>query len=263
MFKMLMKLNFKIEKPIVFFDTETTGKEICFDKIIEITMIKINTDNSQQIKNFRINPEKDIPPEVTEIHGITNQDVSNQPNFKFYSKEIFDFIKDCDLAGFNIKKFDIALLTKEFERVDITFSTEKIDILDVMKLYHKLEPRKLENAYEKYCGKKLENAHSSQTDTEASIEILNAQLNNNEEIPRTIKEIIEFYEELKNPKVIWIDNEACFNFGKYQCKSLKEVYEIDRNYFKWIIDNDFSQEVKEIVKDALDKKFPKRNENLY
>ena len=161
-----------VNKTIVIFDIETTGLDIINDSIIDIILIKVNPDNTKIEKTYRVNPEIPISKESSQIHGIYDKDVSDLKPFKEYSKEISQFIKGCDLGGFNILKFDLPILMEELLRCNIEFKIDKIKIIDALRIYHLMEKRNLSAAYMFYCNKKLENAHDSYADTSATLEII-------------------------------------------------------------------------------------------
>ncbi|MBW6480077.1 MAG: 3'-5' exonuclease, partial [Bacteroidales bacterium] len=145
-----MQLNLK--RPIAFFDIESTGTNVVKDRIVEICFYKVMPDGSTETRLRRINPTIPIPPEVTAIHGITNADVENEPTFKQVAKSLFDWLKDCDLAGYNSNKFDVPMLIEEFLRCDIDFHLKNRNLVDVQNIFHKMEPRTLKAAYKFYCG---------------------------------------------------------------------------------------------------------------
>ncbi len=256
-------MNIKITKPVVFIDVETTGLDTKSDKIIDITLIKIKPDGTEETINELINPNIPIPKEATEIHGIKDSDVLNKKDFKFHAQKIVEFINGCDLAGFNIIRFDFPILQNELNRCGANLSWNE-KILDLQYLYHKLDPRDLSSAYRKYCNKELGKFHSSHSDAKASLEILEAQLEKHTDLPRDILELIEF-SNLKNPnqidllgKFLWVNERATFNFGKHKGKTIEEISINEPDYFNWIIDGDFLPDVKQIAKEALSKKFPKK-----
>ena len=169
-----MSLN--ITRPIVFFDLETTGVNIVKDRIVEISILKVFPNGNRESKTWLVNPTIPIPNETTKVHGITDEKVKNEPNFKELYLEIFDLIKDCDLAGYNSNKFDIPLLVEEFLRCDKHFKFSDFKAIDVQNIFHKMEQRTLSAAYKFYCDKDLINAHSAEADTQATYEILLAQI---------------------------------------------------------------------------------------
>ena len=153
-----MKLS--LNKPIVFFDLETTGVNIVKDRIVEISLLKIHPNGNKESKTWLVNPTVKIPQETIDIHGITNEKVINEPTFADLHKEILSIVENCDLAGYNSNKFDIPLLAEEFIRCGIDFSLKNIKTVDIQNIFHKLEKRTLSAAYKFYCQKDLENAHS-------------------------------------------------------------------------------------------------------
>jgi len=253
-----MQLNLK--NSIVFFDLETTGLNISKDKIIEIAMLKINPDQSEQRYCKRLNPEIPIPKESTEIHGLTDADLKDCATFKELASEIKDFIGDADLAGYNSNKFDIPFLLEEFLALGIELPMENRKFIDVQTIFHKMEQRTLSAAFKFYCNKEIENAHSAEADVHATYEVLKAQLDKYSEIENDIDFLSDFSQNGKNKKVDFIgrlalndNNEVMYNFGKHAGKTIKEVYAIEPGYHKWIIDNDFPMYTKSIVKKISDK----------
>jgi len=252
----------KIIKPLAVIDVETTGLNPQEDRIIDICITKIFPEGNEETFNSLINPLINIPIESTEIHKITDKDVEGKPTFKEFSQEILDFINNCDLCGFRIN-FDLSILESEFKRCGVHYSKEGRIILDIQHIYYKLEPRDLNAAHLKYCGTSLENAHRAYSDVRATINILNAQLEQNKILPRDISSLQEFCNP-KDPswidddgKLSWFRGKAIINFGKkHKWKTLEDVYKNDPGYLQWIINEDFSSQVKDIIKEALKGKFP-------
>ncbi|MCS6834073.1 MAG: 3'-5' exonuclease, partial [Flammeovirgaceae bacterium] len=169
-------MNLNLRNTLAVFDLETTGGDIMKDRIVEISIVKVHPDGSKKIKTHRINPTIPISPEAMLIHGIRDEDVKDKPTFKQLAKEIADFLKGADLAGFNILKFDLPMLTEEMLRAGIDFDVSQRKVVDVQRIYHLMEPRTLKAAYKFYCGKELTNAHSAEADTLATWEVLEAQI---------------------------------------------------------------------------------------
>lgn len=159
------------ERPLVFFDLEATGVNILNDRIVEISVVKIFPDGRREVKTRRINPEMHIPEEASAIHGIYDKDVVNEPTFRAISKNFFIYLEDCDLGGYNITKFDIPMLTREFSRAGLTFTTANRRIIDAYNIFCRMEPRNLSAAYKFFCGKDMKDAHSAEADTLATVEI--------------------------------------------------------------------------------------------
>lgn len=243
-------MNLKLEKPLAFLDLETTGVNVSKDKIVEIAIIKINPDSSKEEYNKRINPEIPIPIETSEIHGIYDFDVINSPNFKAVSIEIEDFIKGCDLGGFNSNKFDIPLLVEEFYRCNIDIKIEERKLIDVQNIFHKMEQRTLVAAYQFYCNKDLTNAHSALADTAATLDVFMAQLEKYESLENNIDFLHDFsiqgLKTLDFAKRIAIDkdNNYLINFGKHKGKKVADVFKSEPSYYSWIQSGDFTTNTK-------------------
>ena len=169
-----VKLN--LSRPIAFFDLETTGINIGSDRIIDISILKIDIQNNRTLKSWRVNPGIPIPEATTKIHGITDEMVKDCPDFKKVAPDIAVFLDQCDLAGYNSNKFDVPLLVEEFLRVDIDFDMRNRRLIDVQNIFHIMEPRNLAAAYKFYCGKEHVNAHYATADVEATLQVFCYQL---------------------------------------------------------------------------------------
>jgi len=247
----------KIERPIVFFDVETTGLELANDRIIEIQMIKVYPNGEQVGYYTRLNPEgRPIAPGAYEKHKIKEEDLFECPTFKDVAQTIYNFIKECDLGGYNCKRFDIPMLIEEFLRAGIPISIKEFKIVDVYKILMKAEPRTLSATYKRFFGKELEQAHSAESDIKATIEILD-ELKNQFDIPDTVEDLDKFAFEddgnvdLEN-KLKKKDDKIYFNFGKYKEKTIQEVYQIDPGYYDWIINySDMTMYTKAIFRNIV------------
>lgn len=259
-----MMKNLGLERPLAFIDVETTGLKPSSDRVIELSILKIHPDGNREYKSHRINPEVPIPAEVTAIHGITDADVIHEPKFLQYAKSIRDFLDGCDIAGFNVIKFDLPFLEAEFKRAGMEFSRKNRQLVDVQVLYHLLEPRDLNAAHVKYCGIEMEINHTAEGDATAAAEILDGQLEMHPELPRNVSDLCalcytvpENYVDLDG-KFIWSNGEVVCNFGKkHNGRRLKDIAAEDPDYLHWIAREDFTPEVKEMVSKALLGEFPK------
>ena len=169
-------MELKLTRPICFFDLETTGIDVGKDRIVEIAIFKVFPNGNKESKTWLVNPTIPIPPQSTAVHGITNEKVANEPTFAELSSQIYNMIKDSDLAGYNSDRFDIPLLAEELLRAGVDFDMKNRVSVDVQTIFHKKEERTLSAALKFYCGKTLENAHSAEADTMATYEILLGQL---------------------------------------------------------------------------------------
>tara|TARA_S200000501_G_scaffold345152_1_gene357555 strand:- start:188 stop:955 length:768 start_codon:yes stop_codon:yes gene_type:complete len=244
-------MKLKLSRPICFFDLETTGAKVGKDRIVEIAILRVDTNNQESQKVWRINPEMEISPQAFKVHGISNKMVEKEPNFTYFSNEIYQFIKGCDLAGFNAIKFDIPILVEELIRADVDFDFSQIRMIDSQIIYHKKEPRNLSAALKFYCNKNLENAHSALDDTIATFEVFKAQLDKYDDLEPNMDFLSEYTKRNNNldfaGKIrIDADNDAIFAFGKYTGQKVVEVFKSDKGYYSWIMKGDFPEYTKKI-----------------
>ncbi len=242
----------KLTKPIVFFDIESTGINVATDRIVEISFLKIFADGSEEVKTERINPTVPIPPATTEIHGITDADVANEPTFADKAREIAAFLKGCDLGGYNSNKFDIPLLAEEFDRAGIDVDLKKMKFIDVQVIFFKNEPRNLSAAYRFYCNKELIKAHSAEADVRATWEVLQAQMERYNHLGETVESLAEFSSSSKFADFagrIIFDSKGLelFNFGKHKGKPVVDVFRKEPSYYSWMMNGDFPAYTKRVI----------------
>ncbi|MDG2330243.1 MAG: exonuclease domain-containing protein [Flavobacteriales bacterium] len=246
-------MNLNLIKPLAVFDLETTGINVATDRIVEISILKVNPDYSKETLTMRINPEMPIPLETSEIHGIYDIDVTNAPTFAESAAKIVAFIADSDLAGFNSNRFDVPLLIEEFLRAEIAFKMEERKCVDIQNIFHKKEQRTLVAAYQFYCDKDLTNAHSAEADTLATYEVLEAQLEKYKDLSGDIDYLAEY--STMGPKTadfarrIGIDDKGVeiFNFGKNKGKSVEETFRREPGYYSWMMKGDFPGYTKAVI----------------
>ena len=190
-------MKLQLTKPLCFFDLETTGTDISNDRIVEIAILKLHPNGTQEKIEKRINPEIQIPFEVSQIHGITNEMVANSPTFKEESHKIYSFIKGCDLAGYNSDRFDIPLLVEELLRAEVSFNFNNIKTVDVQTIFHKMEARTLTAALRFYCDEELSDAHSAQADAKATHDVLLAQLDRYDDLEPNVDFLNNFSKRKK------------------------------------------------------------------
>lgn len=244
-------MNIKLNKPICFFDLETTGAKVGKDRIVEIAILRVDIDKTESQKVWKINPEMEISFQATQVHGITNEMIQNEPNFAYYANEIYQFIKGCDLSGFNAIKFDIPVLVEEFIRAKVDFDFTQTRMIDTQVIYHKKEPRNLSAALKYYCNKDLENAHSALDDTIASFEVFKAQIDKYDDLDADMDFLNEYSRRNNNldfaGKIrLDADNNAIFAFGKYTGQKVVEIFQNDTGYYSWIMKGDFPEYTKKI-----------------
>ncbi len=258
-------MELSLTKPLAFFDLETTGIKVATDRIVEISIVKVFPDGDVKVKTLRINPEMPIPPEVTEIHGITDEDVKDCPVFRQVGPELARFLDGCDLAGYNSNHFDIPLLMEEFLRAEVDFDLKGRRFIDVQNIFHKMEPRNLRAAYRFYCDKELVNAHSAEADTLATYEILKSQLdryanvmikdkrgNLIQPVVNDVQALSDFSYATRSVDLIGhiVYNEKnveIFNFGKHKGKTVAQVLKDEPSYYDWMMKSEFPLSTKKVL----------------
>ena len=273
-----MKLN--LQKPLVVFDLETTGLDLVKDRIIQISSIKVYPDGKEERGDELINPERPIPQLVTELTGISDDDVKDKPTFKELAQTIADKFTGCDFAGFNSNHFDVPLLAEEFLRAGIDFDFSKCRLIDACNIFRKMERRNLAAAYKFYCGRKMEEdfeAHRADQDTEATYRVLMGQLdkyapgaNEDEEkvLENDMDKLAEFSKTNNNidfaGRIVWgelkdrngktvLDKDGnpqmveVFNFGKHKGLPVADVLRMDPGYYSWILAGDFTYNTKQVL----------------
>jgi len=251
-------MELKLTKPLVFFDLETTGVNIATDRIVEISILKIYPNGNKESKTWLVNPEIEIPEEASAIHGITNEKVVTEPTFKELAHNIHEMIEGADLAGFNSNRFDIPLLAEELLRVGIDFNMNNRKAIDVQVIFHKKEQRTLSAGYQFYCGKELDDAHSAEADTNATYEILKAQLDRYEDIGNSVDALSEYSSHTKRADFagfILLNDEGqeVFSFGKYKGRTVIEVLQENPGYHAWIQNADFPLYTKKVLREIKER----------
>lgn len=241
-----------LQRPICFFDLETTGVHVAKDRIVEIAILKVFPNGNKESKTWLVNPEMKIPKEVIAVHGITDEKVANEPTFKQLAPEIYALIKDSDLGGFNSDRFDIPLLAEEMLRAGIDFDMKNRRSVDVQTIFHKMEKRTLSAAYKFYCDKELVDAHAAAADTLATYEVLLAQIEKYPELENNVSALSEFSTRKKSLDFAGFiiedkNGEAIFSFGKHKFKKVAQVLEEEPGYYSWIMQADFPLYTKKVL----------------
>ena len=245
-------MELKLSKPICFFDLETTGIDITKDRIVEISILKVYPNGNKESKTWLVNPTIPIPKAASDVHGITDERVAGEPTFKELAKQIHNMIKDSDLAGYNSDRFDIPLLAEEMLRAEVDFDLGNRVSVDVQTIFHKMEQRTLSAAYKFYCGKNLIDAHTASADTNATYEILKAQLDRYDSLENNIKKLSEFtYRKQIADFAGFIGyndkGEEVFTFGKHKGKRVEDIFDEEPGYFGWLLGADFPLYTKKIL----------------
>ncbi len=255
-------LSLKLSRPLAIFDIEATGVNPRTDRVVELAIIKLLPSGDRETHVMRVNPTIPIPAEATAIHGISDADVAGEPTFADLAPPIRALFEGCDLAGYNLIRYDIPMLIEEFARCKQTIDLEKRRIVDVQRIFHMRERRDLSAALAFYCGQTHDDAHGAEADTEATLSVLEGQLARYDDLPRTVEELDKLCNP-KNPqwvdragKLKWLKGEVVINFGRKQDKPLRVVADQEPSFLNWMLKADFPLDVREIIQEALQGRFP-------
>ena len=262
-----MQLN--LQRPLLFFDIESTGLNIPEDSIVELSFVKVFPGGEERVKTWRIKPwdyvlrrQRPITPEASAVNGITDDMLTGCPTFFEVADEVALWLKDSDLAGFNSAKFDLPMLAEEFERVKLAGKDLQVDLhsplmVDVQNIFHAMEPRNLRAAYRFYCGgEDFANAHSAEADTLATYEVLKAQLDRYQTPDKYREQVLKNdvaalasfvgkkYVDFSGHLIRDDQGEILINFGKHKGKSARKVWETEPSYYAWIQQGSFSLDTK-------------------
>ena len=257
-----LNLPLQLDRPLAIFDIESTGSTPRADRIIEIAIIKLLPDGNMEEYVFRVNPEVPIPPEATEIHGITDADVAGLPPFREVAPKILQILENCDLAGYNIIRFDIPMLVEEFERAGYHFDLAGRRLIDAQKIFHKREPRDLSAALKFYCNEEHIEAHGAAADARATLKVLVAQLLRYPDLPHDVDELDRYCNQKpaswvdREGKLKWENGEIVLNFTKNKGKPLREIINHDPNLLKWLLNSDLPRDMKEIIRNCMKGNWP-------
>jgi len=252
----------QLKRPLIFLDLETTGTNPRLDRIIEIAALKLHPDGRREVWKRRINPQRPIPAIVTAIHGIRDEDVATAPTFAEIAFDLVRFLSNGDFAGFGIIRFDVPLLAEEFRRANVTFSLAGVRQIDVQRIYHMREPRTLSAALQFYRGRDHVGAHGAEADVLATLDVLDGQFERYPDLPCSVEELdLVCQQKRENAidsagRLQWSGGEVILGFGQKAGLSLRELAAKEPNYLRWMLNRDFAPEVKAIIRDALEGKFP-------
>lgn len=264
-------MKLKLDRDLIFLDLEATGLNVISDRILQIAMVKYPKDGSApQELSMLINPGIPISLEAMLVHGISPKDVANKPTFVQVAKQLRDFIGNADFAGYNSNRFDIPMLMEEFARVGIDLDMSKRRMIDVQRIFYKMEPRTLKAALKFYCDKDHGDAHDAMADVRATIDVFFGQLQRYEHadyvdeqgavIPAPVAPDVQALHDFTNDQRFAdstqrlrydADGVVVFNFGKYNGQPVAETLANDKQYYNWILNKEFSTQVKQMVKQLV------------
>lgn len=248
-----------LDRPLVVFDTETTGTNPRLDRIVEIACVKVHPDGRQEQWVRRYDPGIRIPAASTAVHRITDQDVAGLPRFCASAEELSAFLEGCDLAGYNMTGFDLPVLRNEFHRCGIVFDVANRRLVDGQRIFFAREPRNLSAAARFYCETDHDGAHGALADAVMTLRVIVGQLGRYSDLPRSVGELHELFcagiDQDMDPegRIRLINGEPTINFGRHRGRSLRALSREEPGVLRWIQKGDFSRFVKEIVAKFLPK----------
>ena len=259
-----MKLPFQLDRPLVFFDLETTGVDLKNDRIVEIAFIKWTPHGDILERERRFNPGIPIPAEATAVHGITDEHVANEVEFCRVARSLEETLDGCDLAGFNVRRFDIPMLIEEFNRCGVTFVMEGRRVVDMMNIFHHEEPRDLSAAARFYLGREHEEAHTALGDIRTSAAVLGGQLERYPHLPSNLDGLDTYCKKhfpTRTELERWFSSEEkglVFRKGKHKGLLLTTVAAEAPDYLHWMIGaKDMDQDVIAVVRAAVEPSEPR------
>src|SRR5688572_25753286 len=200
-------MTLQLARPLVFLDFETTGLDPANDRIVELAFVRLAPDGTRTSFVQRLNPGIDVSKKATKVTGIHTLDACGLfwgPPLKKVGERVAAFLEGADLAGFNQIAFDVPMWLAECKRHAIPFELGDRKQVDVKVIFNVKEtgwdrflmgPRSLTAAVRHYCGRELEDAHSAEADTQATVDVLLAQLRRYPDLPRDVPGLHRFCAE--------------------------------------------------------------------
>ncbi len=254
-------LPISLTRPLAFIDVETTGLNRNEDRIVELALLVLYPDGRVLDKVRRFNPEIPIPPEATAVHGISDADVAGEAPFRSRARSLVNLLEGCDLAGFNIRGFDLHILLEEFRRCVIPFDLQGRRLIDAQVIFHREEPRDLGAAARFYLQDEHVGAHSARADVRITARVLAAQLARYAELPGDMDGLHAYCDEIRPFQTEfqrWFSGSELESYvfvrGKHRAKRLAEVAASSPDYLDWMLTaNNMPSEVLEAVLQALER----------
>jgi DNA polymerase-3 subunit epsilon len=252
----------QLERPLAFFDIESTGISPRADRIIELAVVRIHPDGNRDSRRWLVNPGIAIPPETTRIHGFTDADVKDCPPFPAVADSAYRYLEGCDLGGYNLLRFDVPMLVEEFARAGLFFDIEDRNIVDVQRIFHQKEPRDLTAALAFYCGEMHLDAHGAEADVLATIRVLEGQYRQYNDLPQDMNALDTFCNPRdpdwadRSGRLKWENGSLTVNFGKNKGRTLKSMLDEEPGFVRWMLRSDFPRDTKAILEDVLQGVWP-------
>jgi len=250
-----------VSRGTVWLDYETTGKRKATARIVSIGLVIVEPGGAEREFSTLVNPTVPIPPGATRIHGVTDEMVKDAPRFDEIAGRLAATLDGRDYAGYNIR-YDLDVTVEEMRRAGRKWDYERARVIDGFRMLQVAEPRSLEDVVRDLLGERMDGAHDALVDVRAARRVVEALLrlypDRLPSDPQALHDVC-FPREPdwvdKRGKIYWEGTEAAFSFGKHKGKTLREA---PRGYLSWVAfkADDFSDEVRQICKDALEGRFP-------
>ena len=258
----------ELSRPLAVIDVQSTGLDTRTARIVRMSVLKVSPDGDRRSRSVLVNPGVPIPPGASAVHGITDDDVIDEPPFAAYARGLAEYLDDCDLAGFGIERFGLPLLKAEFRRAGVEFSEDDRAVIDTMTIFHRKEPRDFRAAHTRFAGGELPEKGSAEELLDASLAVLEGELAAYDDLPRDMRGLRAWLHPLPEDSIdsggrfVWsADGEAVFNFGRHRTRPLVDVVMETPDYLEWIAtSSDFPEDVRHIAREAMAGEYPQRDE---
>lgn len=251
-------MNLQLTRPLVALDIESTGTDRENDRIVELSLIKIKPDGSRITATTRMNPTIPISKGAFEAHGISDEDVKDCKTFSDYAPKLIKFIEGCDTLGYNSINFDLPMLFAEFARCGIYYDYAEVNHIDAGNIFKINEARTLTAAVKFYCDRDHEGAHGAQADTEATIDVLMAQVEKYQEMPKDVSALAKYsnYDkqilDLSGKFTLNEDGVVILTFGKHKDHPAHEHVD----FLEWMVYKaNFPQDTVKIATEIINKHY--------
>ena len=251
----------RLSRPLAFVDLETTGLSVESDRIVELAIVKVLPGGDVVRLASLVDPGMPVPRAAADVHGLTDEVLAGSPRFAALAAEVAVFLEGCDIAGFNVGKFDLRLLVTELGRCGTSHSIERARVVDVMTIFHRHERRDLHAAVRFYADRE-HRGHRAGEDVDATIDVLIAQLARYPALPADLDGLADWCSGRQTDwltsdgRIAWRDGAARITFGKHAGKSLQTLTTDEPGYLRWILDKDFPSDLKQLVENALQGRMP-------
>lgn len=234
-------MQIDLARPLAVFDLETTGTRIGHDRIVQIAVVRLMPDGSRDAWQSLINPGMPIPAEASAVHGITDADVADAPGLADVADQVLAQLHGCDLAGFNVLRFDLPFLSEELYRIGVEWDSSNLRVIDALRIYHHFERRDLSAAARFYLDRDHVDAHDALADVQVTADVLLAQLGRYAELPRNVDALGDFCGDRKRSpdaagKLQFDEHgDIGLTFGKYKGWTLENIGRNDPGYLQWLM----------------------------